>query len=81
MTVSSPLCSASVTVEDKTPRPNGFSSSFFQKSWLVVGSDMFPEVEEFFENGKLLSLINAITAFTIIPKTASLESPCCKCDF
>ena len=42
----------------KTPRPDGFSSYFFKKSWDIIGRDFTVAVMEFFSSGQILKQIN-----------------------
>ena len=34
--------------EDKSPEPDGFTSSFFKKAWNIIGNDFCGAVKEFF---------------------------------
>lgn len=52
---------------NKSTRLDGYTSLLFKESWSVVGMDVCKATREFFENGKLLSRINA-TLITLIPK-------------
>ncbi|GJS33012.1 retrovirus-related pol polyprotein from transposon TNT 1-94 [Tanacetum coccineum] len=47
--------------------PDGFTFSFFKKSWEVVGNDIYNAVKDFFVISKLLKEINH-TFFALIPK-------------
>ncbi|GKB57297.1 hypothetical protein Tco_0913483 [Tanacetum coccineum] len=38
----------------KAPRPNGFTSAFFKKSWRIIRKDICSAIKDFFKNGKLL---------------------------
>jgi len=51
----------------KAPGPDGFSASFFQKAWPIVGGDVTDAVLEFFYSGRLLKETNA-TIITLVPK-------------
>ncbi|GJR59307.1 putative RNA-directed DNA polymerase [Tanacetum coccineum] len=56
--------------DDKAPGPDGFTSTFFKKSWDLVGNDVCRAVREFFNNGQLLKEINH-TFLALIPKVAT----------
>lgn len=43
---------------DNAPGPDGFSASFFQSNWEVVGHDIVKEVQEFFQSGCIPRTIN-----------------------
>ncbi|CAI9259916.1 unnamed protein product [Lactuca saligna] len=45
--------------DDKAPGPDGFSSKFFKKAWMIVGSDFCFAVKEFFISKKILKEVNA----------------------
>lgn len=55
---------------DKAPGPEGFSASFFQSNWEVVGPAITKEIQSFFINGYLPHTINS-THITLIPKITS----------
>ncbi|KFK24637.1 hypothetical protein AALP_AA8G005400 [Arabis alpina] len=38
---------------DKAPGPDGFSASFFHSNWDTIGTEIVPEIQEFFSNGEL----------------------------
>ncbi|XP_062103909.1 uncharacterized protein LOC133815034 [Humulus lupulus] len=52
----------------KDPRPDGFSSFFYQDNWNLVGSKVSAAVLSFLSTGKILKEINA-TSITLIHKT------------
>ena len=52
---------------DKAPGPDGFSASFFQANWDVVGPDVTKEIKTFFETGILRPSQN-VTHVRLIPK-------------
>lgn len=56
--------------DDKTPGPDGYTSTFYKKSWDIVGKDVTKAVKEFFRTRKLLKRINT-TVVPLIPKTSS----------
>ncbi|XP_058216931.1 uncharacterized protein LOC131327817 [Rhododendron vialii] len=58
---------------DKSPGPDGFNASFFQKNWAVVGKEVIDAVLSFFHSGSLLRDVNA-TALVLIPKTSCPQS-------
>ncbi|GJV59382.1 hypothetical protein Tco_1465482 [Tanacetum coccineum] len=49
------------------PRPDGFTTAFFKKSWSIIKKDICYAVKEFFTAGKLLGELNA-TLISLIPK-------------
>nr|KAJ0184832.1 hypothetical protein LSAT_V11C900454780 [Lactuca sativa] len=53
--------------DDKAPGPDGFSSKFFKKAWMIVGSDFCFAVKEFFLSKKILKEVNA-TVIALVPK-------------
>ncbi|GJR74108.1 hypothetical protein Tco_0086473 [Tanacetum coccineum] len=56
--------------DDKAPGPDGFTSTFFKKSWHIVGNDVCNAVRDFFNNGCLLKEINH-TFLALIPKVST----------
>ncbi|KAL0283011.1 UNVERIFIED_CONTAM: hypothetical protein Sangu_2918000 [Sesamum angustifolium] len=42
------------TIEDKSPGPDGFSSSLYKPAWPVVGEEIMSAILKFFNIGKLL---------------------------
>ncbi|GJZ17125.1 RNA-directed DNA polymerase, eukaryota, reverse transcriptase zinc-binding domain protein [Tanacetum coccineum] len=44
---------------DKAPGPDGFTATFFKRSWDIVGEDVCDAVKEFFKSNKLLGEVNA----------------------
>ncbi|XP_059627352.1 uncharacterized protein LOC132270169 [Cornus florida] len=63
----SPPSTHSVTDLDKSPGPDGFNATFFQKAWSIVGRSVTKAISEFFTNGKLLSEANN-TYIALVPK-------------
>lgn len=55
---------------DKAPGPDGFSASFFQSNWDVVGPAITKEIQGFFTTGSLPHAINS-THIRLIPKIMS----------
>ena len=55
---------------DKAPGPDGFSTSFFQKFWHIVGDDVTLANSSFFDGGRLLKELNH-TSLTLAPKTSN----------
>ncbi|GJY63013.1 RNA-directed DNA polymerase, eukaryota, reverse transcriptase zinc-binding domain protein [Tanacetum coccineum] len=53
--------------DNKAPRPDGYSSVFFKKSWEVTGKDVCDAIKEFFSKGQLLGELNS-TLITLVPK-------------
>nr|XP_043620313.1 uncharacterized protein LOC122592176 [Erigeron canadensis] len=51
---------------NKASGPDGYTSGFFKKAWVVIGKDVCNAVREFFINGKLLGEVNA-TLVALIP--------------
>uniref|UniRef100_A0A803NPT5 DUF4283 domain-containing protein n=1 Tax=Cannabis sativa TaxID=3483 RepID=A0A803NPT5_CANSA len=58
----------------KAPGPDGYSSSFFQDNWNLVGVDICDIVRSFLHYGKILKEINC-TALTIILKVRCPNTP------
>ncbi|GAA0165339.1 reverse transcriptase [Lithospermum erythrorhizon] len=54
---------------DNAPGPDGFSSTFFNARWDVVGKDVCTDVKEFFVTGVLLKSWNH-TILALLPKTS-----------
>ncbi|XP_074320775.1 uncharacterized protein LOC141657433 [Silene latifolia] len=52
---------------DKSPGPDGYTSSFFNDAWEVIGQEVSAAITEFFQTGQLLTQINA-TNVTLILK-------------
>lgn len=52
---------------DKAPGPDGFSASFFQANWDVIGPAVIQEIQSFFETGILRTSQNE-THVRLIPK-------------
>ena len=55
---------------DKAPRQHGFTASFFQTNWDVMGPAMIKEIQEFFRTGSMPHSINS-THIRLIPKITS----------
>ncbi|KAL0445469.1 UNVERIFIED_CONTAM: LINE-1 retrotransposable element O protein [Sesamum latifolium] len=53
--------------DDKASGPDGYSSCFFKRAWLVIGPEVTLAIQEFFNYGGLLKQINA-TLLCLIPK-------------
>lgn len=53
---------------NKSPDPDGFPPSFFQKMWPTVKEDIFKMVSSFFNRGYLLKDLNR-TNIALIPKS------------
>ncbi|XP_021744396.1 uncharacterized protein LOC110710412 [Chenopodium quinoa] len=51
----------------KAPGPDGYNSTFFTKSWHIVGLEVCEAIRDFFEHGKMLKEVNC-TRLTVIPK-------------
>ena len=58
---------------DKAPGPDGFSASFFQANWDVVGPAVVQEIQGFFETGLLVTSQNE-THVRLIPKHNGAKS-------
>ncbi|XP_013751397.2 uncharacterized protein LOC106453727 [Brassica napus] len=58
---------------DKAPGPDGFSASFFQANWEVVGPTVIKEVQHFFTTGALRPSQN-ITYVRLIPKIVGAKT-------
>ena len=53
---------------DKTPGPDGFSTSFFQANWSIVGPEIVAEIQAFFTSGIMPRSLND-THVRLIPKS------------
>ena len=42
----------------RTPSPNGYYCSFYQRNWNLIKGDVISAINSFFESGKLLKKIN-----------------------
>ncbi|XP_024015914.1 uncharacterized protein LOC112089169 [Eutrema salsugineum] len=58
---------------DKAPGPDGFSASFFQSNWNIVGPAITEEIQNFFLTGTLPRNVNH-THVRLIPKIKSPKS-------
>ncbi|XP_022880540.1 uncharacterized protein LOC111397792 [Olea europaea var. sylvestris] len=54
--------------DDKSPRPDGYTSCFFKKAWGIVGDNVVETIKEFFSSRSLLKQINH-TIITLVPKS------------
>lgn len=53
---------------NKSPGPDGYTSEFFKKAWLIVGKDFIVAIKSFFKKGFLPKGLN-VTILALIPKT------------
>ncbi|GKE88556.1 hypothetical protein Tco_1566031 [Tanacetum coccineum] len=60
--------------DNMDPRPDGFTSKFYEKAWYIVRKDMCEAVKEFFYIGKLLGEVNA-TLITLVLKRSTAIKP------
>ena len=58
---------------DSTPGPDGFSATFYQACWTIVGMDVTAAVQQFF-NGAFLPRSITATSIALIPKKALPET-------
>ena len=58
----------------KSPRPDGFSSSFIKAGWQNVGQLLGEAIQEFFAIGRMCKQWNS-TRLVLIPKVQSPSSP------
>ncbi|XP_071741046.1 uncharacterized protein [Rutidosis leptorrhynchoides] len=57
------ICDAIFDIGDsKSPGPDGFSATFFKKSWYVIGPDVIKAVQEFFLTGQIKIIVSRIKA-------------------
>ena len=68
----------------KSPRPDGFSSGFFKKSWEVMGPLVSNMVQGFFQMDRILNHCNA-TSLMLLPKVQNPNNssefrPICCCN-
>jgi hypothetical protein len=61
----------------KAPGSDGFSTSFYQKSWDIVGEDLCHAIIGTLNSGLMLSFLN-MTNIALIPK---VKNPSCVTDF
>ncbi|XP_022032477.1 uncharacterized protein LOC110933570 [Helianthus annuus] len=59
--------------ENKAPGPDGYMSTFFKKSWDIVGNEVTAAILQFFDNGKLLKQVNH-TIIALVPKVPTPNS-------
>ena len=52
---------------DKSPKPNGFPTAFFQACWGILKTDLMAVFHHFFAKGQFEKSLNA-TFITLIPK-------------
>ena len=57
----------------RTPGPDGFGPSFFQKYWHILKNHTCSAIREFFHSGKLLKELNH-TLIALIPKVVNPET-------
>ncbi|GJZ26652.1 RNA-directed DNA polymerase, eukaryota, reverse transcriptase zinc-binding domain protein [Tanacetum coccineum] len=55
--------------DDKAPGTEGFTSTFFKKSWEFVNKDFCTTIKEFFSSGKLLGEVKATFNKALIPNS------------
>lgn len=67
--VSEEIKKAMFTInEDKSPGPDGYNASFYQKNYIVIGPDVGSAALSFSENGYMLRDVKAIV-LTLLTKT------------
>lgn len=54
--------------DEKSPRPDGFSSTFFKVNWELIKNDFIAGIQEFFHSSRILKELNHV-AIALIPKT------------
>ena len=59
--------------DGKAPGPDGYSSCFFKKSWVVIHENFCLAVRDFFQSGAMLKQINHYI-IALIPKSANTSS-------
>ncbi|GFS35680.1 hypothetical protein Acr_00g0041440 [Actinidia rufa] len=57
--------------EDKAPRPDGYSSCFFKKTWDIIGADVCAAIKEFFRARVLLKQMNH-TIIALVQKSRNV---------
>lgn len=70
---------------EQAPGPTGFSASFFQSHWDVIGPSVVLEIQSFFTSGVLPPTMNH-THIRLIPKTSDAKKvadyrPIALCNF
>jgi hypothetical protein len=63
--------------DSKAPGPDGFTSTFFKRSWEIIGTDFTEAIKYFFAKNFLPRCINA----TRIALVLKVENPSCMDDF
>lgn len=63
--------------EDKSPGPDGYTSSFFKSSWKIMGDDVISAVHYYFQTCNLFAGFNS-TSVSLFPKC---PNPCKVNDF
>ena len=64
---------AVMSIRNKAPGPDGFSSTFYQSYWHIVGADVVRDVRNFFLSGYLHPQQNE-THIRVIPKITGPKS-------
>lgn len=59
--------------DNKAPGTDGFNVAFFKRTWIIVQSDVYQAVQEFFKYNMMLKAANNIVV-TLVPKKAQPES-------
>ncbi|KAL2248485.1 UNVERIFIED_CONTAM: hypothetical protein Sindi_2700800 [Sesamum indicum] len=54
--------------DNKAPRPDGYSSCFFKKTWNIIGDQVCRAVLDFFRCGRMLRQLNH-TIIALVPKS------------
>ncbi|XP_022871917.1 uncharacterized protein LOC111391015 [Olea europaea var. sylvestris] len=54
--------------DDKSPRPDGYTSYFFKNAWGIISDDFVGAILEFFSSGCILKQINH-TTIALVPKS------------
>ena len=61
-------------VDDKAPRPNGFTTKFFHACWDWMKEEVWALVEDSRKTCNILKALNA-TFMVLIPKETGMEDP------